>query len=422
MSINMKLNRRKAVSLLVGFALLAAGCDKVTVEPQPGGENGKGNGEEEQLEENPKIKAALESLAGDGSVSSANLNAVAVWQDGYGPSGVWLKGTDRKTGHQMWSVTKTFTSVAVGIAVEEGSFSLSDKVAPLFPDEVENAKKSIQASTELTDEEKAAQTANIDALTVRHLPTMTDGHRTDPTQKYASEYFLKSPLTAIGYLSNDGVDVTGLLKKFDTTLPTLFFDHPFRAEPGEHFCYDSFATCILSDIFQKKTGRKVADFLYDRIFKPLGLERPVWDEIDGVTAGGWGLHLTTDGMLAFGELLLSGGRYGDKQLIPKGYLEEALSVQTEYVNHKGKDYETSGYGYQVWTCGYGRMCMAMGLFGQYIILLPDRKAVVAVTSAMPFDADHLLSDLPKVVELFSGGDDGSEKSLELVWKYVVPAL
>ena len=378
----MKLNKRFFYGVLTAVALLAAGCSKDNTDPVP--DPGTG----EQLVENPKVRAAVRTMMSEAARTESTLNGVAVWQEGYASSGEWPKGSDNDTRRQMWSVTKTFTSMAVGIAVGEGKLSLSEKVAPMFPEEVAEAEKN------MTD----AQKANLEALTVRHLLIMANGHKKDPTVEYATEYFKKDPFGSLKYIHNEWVDVSGLLTKYDSTLPGLFFEYPFDAAPT------------------------MADYLYKRMFKPMGLDRPEWEDIHGVTAGGWGLHLSTDEMLAFGRLLLDGGKWDGQQIIPEDYLKEAVKDQIKDRMNNGQNYSTTGYGYQIRTRSDGSLYMAVGLFGQYIVVIPDKKAVIVMTSAMPFDADNILKDLSKVMALLNGDLDSSVKPLELAWKYIVPEL
>ena len=402
----MKLNNRIIYGLLVALVLLAVGCSKDSTDPVPG------SGTETELSENPKVKVAVKTMVSAATKTEATLNGVAVWQEGYAPSGAWLGGTDKDTRHQMWSVTKTFTSMAIGIAVGEGKLSLSEKVAPMFPEEVAKAEES------MSDQQRT----NLEALTVKDLLIMANGHKKDPTVEYAMEYFKKSPVGTLRYVHNEWVDVSGLLTKFDATLPRLFFEYPFDAVPGTKFCYDSFSSCILSEIITKKTGETMADYLYERMFKPLGLDKPEWEDVHGITAGGWGLHLTTDEMLTFGRLLLNGGKWNGQQIIPEDYLKAAIKDKIKDNMNRGQDYATTGYGYQIRTRADGSLYMAVGLFGQYIVMIPSKNAVIALTSAMPFDADNILGDLSKVMDLLNGDFDSSVKPLELAWKYIVPKL
>ena len=107
----MKLNKRFFYGVLAAVALLAAGCSKDNTDPVP--DPGTG----EQLVENPKVRAAVRTMMSEAARTESTLNGVAVWQEGYASSGEWPKGSENDTRRQMWSVTKTFTSMAVGIAV-----------------------------------------------------------------------------------------------------------------------------------------------------------------------------------------------------------------------------------------------------------------------------------------------------------------
>lgn len=392
--------------VLLVSSLFLIGCSKDNSDPMP--EPGK----EEQIPEKAALKAAVKSVMSEASDSETTLNGVAVWQEGYASSGAWSEKSGREKRRQMWSVTKTFTSMAVGIAVDEGKLSLSDKVAPMFPKEVAKAEESM-------DER---QKANLEALTVRDLLIMANGHRKDPTVYYANQYFKKDPLGSLGYVHNDRVDVSGLLNKYGETLPELFFEIPFEAVPGEKFCYDSFSSCMLSEILTKKTGETMADYLYTRMFKPLGLEKPEWEDINGVTAGGWGLHLNTDEMLTFGRLLLCGGKWNGSQIVPEDYLRDAVRDRIKDSMNAGDNYSTTGYGYQMRTREDGSLYMAVGLFGQYIIVIPDKNAVIALTSAVPFDTGNIIGSLPKIMDLLNGDLASSVKPLELAWKHIVPVL
>lgn len=401
--------------VFVALAVLATGC--VRTDPDAGQRE-----EEKELNENPRLKAAVKAMVEDAATSFKTMNAVAVWQEGeYDPSGAWLNGTKRGTKHQMWSVSKTFTGMAVGIAAGEGKLSLSEKVAPMFEVEIAAAEVAIQESETLSVNEKEERIANLreamKKLTVEDLLTMRCGHRHDPTVDYARAYGVKLGINLPKYIDTDGetIDVTKALDKYGKTMAGLFFEYPFEREPGVYFKYNTLATYILSEIITKKTGETLADYLDSRLFQPLGLDSPDWDEVQGKSAGGWGLHLTTDEMLAFGRLLLAGGKWNGRQIIPADYLK--LATEDRVTDRSascyiGYPFETTGYGYQTWTCSDGSLYRAVGLFGQYIIMLPKKKAVIAITSEMP-GVSSLMS---------SFGTESPRVPLELAWKYIVPEL
>ena len=138
------------------------------------------------------------------------------------------------TAHILNSVSKTFTATAVGFAISEGLLKLDDRIVDLFPESLP---------------ERVSDT--LAKVTVRHLLTMNSGHGKDPT------YSVRS---------GDGDWVKG------------FMEWPFDYEPGTCFCYNSLGTYVLSAAVQKVTGLKVVDYLEPRLWKPLGIEKPYWQE------------------------------------------------------------------------------------------------------------------------------------------------
>ena len=337
--------------------MVLAGCQKDdSDEPEPG----KG-----ELTEKPELKAAVEKMAAEAPSVYEYLSGIEVWQEGYKPSGAWLNGTSSNTRHQMWSVTKTFTGMAIGMAVNEGKISISDKVAPMFSEEI---SLSGIAGEELE---------RVNELTVKDLLTMTDGHSEDAVVSAAKTYSLS------------------LLK-----------------EPGDDFVYDTFASCLLAEILRQRTGQDIHEYLDSRLFKPLGFGSTLtWDKVQGSSAGGWGLHLTTGEMITFGRLLMDGGKWDGSQIIPSEWVSSAMSPQ---VNFSGDGYSATGYGYQIWRIRDGWLCS--GLFGQYIAIIPEKKAVIAITTDYPLTSSALL---PLIND--QGQADGSA-ALSLAWKYIVPAL
>ena len=403
-------------AFLASMVLFLASCGQD--DPiEPGNEPGN---IPEAKAENPRIKAAVEAMAAEAATAAPKLTGIEVWQEGYLDSGAWLNGTSSGTRHHVWSVTKSFTSMAVGIAVGEGKLRLTDKVEDIFPDEVAAARKSMKYNgKEMSDE----QSANLAALTVEDLLMMASGHKKDSSTEYAQKYKITLALNIRKYLTADSFNVTAMMDDVGTNVPELFFGYPFDAAPGTKFCYDSFGSCMLAEIIKKKTGEDVADYLADRLFKPLGIA-PTWDKAGSISAGGWGLHLTTGEMVSFGKMLFYGGKWGSGSIVPSDYVKAATSDKIAHASHSGKDYGTTGYGYQIWTRSDGSMFECMGLFGQYIIVLPDKKAVIALTSATSVDFTNVtLSDLAAIIDMFNGGANGqAADALNLAWKHIIPAL
>ena len=268
--------------------------------------------------------------------------------------------------HVLHSVSKTFTATAVGLAIAEGRLNLTDKVVSFFPDKLPN---------EVSD--------NLMAMTIRDLLTMTCGHDDEPNQSKREEWV------------------------------KTFLAHPVKHTPGTFYLYNSLGTYMLSAIVQKVTGEKVLDYLTTRLFEPLHIDKPRWDESpQGISAGGWGLYLKTEDLAKMGQLLLQNGKWKGKQIIPAEWVYEMSKKQVESINpgtrleqaeERGMTKETSdwmqGYGYQMWRCRPG--CFrADGARGQYIIVVPDKNAVIAITS----DVEDLQGEL------------------NLVWEKILPAI
>ncbi len=246
------------------------------------------------------------------------------WWTPYGP----------QSPHSLYSLSKSFTSTAVGLAISEGKLSLDDEILKFFPDEA-----------------PAKPSANLKAMRVSDLLRMSTGHQTEPART-AKESWAKT-----------------------------FLAHPVPFKPGTHFLYNTSATYMLSAIVQKATGEKVVDYLKPRLFDPLGIDRPTWESSpQGITAGGYGLSIRTEDIARFGQLYLQKGKWQGKQLVPATWIEAATSRQTSNGSSPRSDWD-QGYGYQFWRSRHGAY-RGDGAFGQYCIVLPEQDAVIAITSGV----------------------------------------
>lgn len=298
-----------------------------------------------------------------------DLHSIMIVQRGKVIKERWLgEGTWNKP-HVLNSVSKTFTATAVGFAVAEGKLRLTDKVISFFPDQL-----------------PAEISPNLEKLEVRHLLTMSSGHDVDPT-----------PLTR----GEDSQELDWV---------RTFLAAPLTHEPGTFFVYNSLGTYMLSAIVQKVTGEKVIDYLYPRLFRPLGIVGATWQESpQGINCGGWGLYLKTEDLAKMGQLFLQKGTWNGKRLLPESWIDEATrshiaslpaGTRREELTIKPKDSDwLQGYGYQMWRCRHDAV-RADGANGQYIIILPEQEAVIAMTANI--------------------GDMQAE--INLVWKYLLPAL
>lgn len=260
--------------------------------------------------------------------------------------------------HLLFSLSKSFTSTAVGLAIAEGCFSLDDLVISFFPED---------APAEIND--------FLAAMQVRHLLSMSTGHADDTWA-----HMVARP---------DGDWIKG------------FLGVPVRHVPGTHFLYNTGATYMLSAIVQKTTGMKVIDYLQPRLFEPLGIENPTWEESpQGITAGGIGLSLKTEDIARFGQLYLQKGIWQGQQILSEAWVAEATAFQISNGDYGDGDW-SQGYGYQFWQCRHGAY-RGDGAFGQYCVVMPEQDAVLAITGG---------------VDVFD-----MQPPLDLVWELLLPAL
>lgn len=250
------------------------------------------------------------------------------WWEPYGP----------EYPHMLYSLSKSFTSTAVGLAVEEGRLSVDSRVTSFFKDDL-----------------PAVISPNLRAMRVRHLLSMSTGHEKDATNPMRS-----AP-------GGDWV--------------RAFLSLPVEREPGSLFVYNSAATYMCSAIVQKLTGMTVLDYLRPRLFEPLGIENPTWEKCPkGINTGGWGLKVTTEDIARFGQLYLQRGKWRGRQLVPEAWVAQATSKQISNGSNPNSDWN-QGYGYQFWRCRHNAF-RGDGAFGQYCVVMPDQDAVLAITSGL----------------------------------------
>jgi CubicO group peptidase (beta-lactamase class C family) len=244
----------------------------------------------------------------------------------------WWKPEAADKLHVMHSLSKSFTSTAVGLAVAEGKLSIDDPVLKFFPEDA-----------------PAEPSAFLKAMRVRDLLTMSTGHEKNANFT-PSEPWVKT-----------------------------FLNQPVPFKPGTHFLYNSPATHMLSAIVTKVTGQTVQDYLKPRLFEPLGIEKFAWGSSpQGNTEGGWGLEVTTEDIAKFGQLYLQHGKWNGKQLVPTAWIEQATSKQVSNGSDPEKDWD-QGYGFQFWRCRHGAY-RGDGAHGQFCVVLPEQDAVIAITA------------------------------------------
>ncbi|WP_194776232.1 ChbG/HpnK family deacetylase [Pararhodonellum marinum] len=296
-----------------------------------------------------------------------DLHSLMILRNGKVVFEEWFGDHAANKTHVMYSVSKTFTSTAIGFAIQEGILNVSDKVISFFPDK-------------LPDE----ISPNLQALEVRHLLTMTVGHDVDPTSV--------------------------LRESDDLNWVEAFLAFPVEHEPGTTFMYNSLATYLLSAILTKVSGEPLLDYLQPRLFRPLGIVGATWDKSpQGIHIGGWGLKVKTEDMAKLGLFYLQKGQWNGKQLLSESWFDEATAAQVSSlpagvkeenlkVDAKNSDW-MQGYGYQLWQSRHNSY-RADGLNGQFILILPEKNAVIVTTAN--------ISDM--------------QAELNLIWEHLLPGL
>jgi CubicO group peptidase (beta-lactamase class C family) len=255
--------------------------------------------------------------------------------------------------HLLFSLSKSFTSTAVGFAVEEGLLSVEDSVVSLLPDD---------APVEVS--------ANLATMKVRHLLTMTTGHSTDALSDLGRSEASHWARTVLA--------------------------HPVELEPGTQFVYNSGATYLLSAIVQRLTGQRLLEYLTPRLFEPLGIHGATWEQSpQGIDAGGWGLSLKTEDIARFAQLYLQGGQWEGSQVVPASWASDATRFQVPTGKAWDSEDSQQGYGYQFWQCQHGAY-RGDGAFGQFCIVMPAQDAALVFTAGVS-DMQQVLNEVWRIV-------------------------
>jgi len=174
--------------------------------------------------------AAVLAFVDEADQKIDHLHSFMLVRHGHVVAEGWWGPYDANTRHELYSLSKSFTSTAVGLAIADGKVSLDDPVLKFFPDDA-----------------PAEPSNNLKAMRVRDLLCMSTGHQIEPRLQAAKESWVKT-----------------------------FLAQPVPHKPGTHFLYNTAATYMQSAIVQKVTGQTVLDYLRPRLFEPLGIENPTW--------------------------------------------------------------------------------------------------------------------------------------------------
>ncbi len=271
------------------------------------------------------------------SEKKLDIHSFLVIKHGYLIFEKYFRDNERETPHVMYSVSKSFTSIAIGILYDEKMLKLDDPIIDFFPEH-----------KYLIDHEYKNE------ITIRHLLTMSAGLSVNEGESFDS---------------------------FD--LAKFYFLSPVKYKPGTHFEYSSAATYILSAIVSKITKKSLHEFLIERVFKPLNIMITGWLSCPkGISMGGYGLFICAYDMAKFAQMLLNNGSFKGMRIVSKEWIDLATTKQIETFGNDNKDIDwQAGYGFQFWRCSFNAY-RADGMKGQYIVVIPEKNMSLIITSCI----------------------------------------
>ena len=263
------------------------------------------------------------------------LNSISILRHGRCCLEGWVAPYCRETPHQLFSLSKSFTSCGIGLAQAEGRLSVQDKLVSFFPEYGDCIVDS-----------------RMNKVTLADLLTMRSGHLACTTRfMFGTDDYVKA-----------------------------FLSSPLDTEPGTRFTYNSGASYMLAAVIKKVTGENLREYLGPRLFEPLQMTPGIWECCPkGINLGGWGLYMTTDDIAKFAQLLLQHGKWEGRQILPEDYLAEATRKHADNSMNEAPDWK-QGYGYQFWRSRHGYR--GDGASGQYAIVLEEQDIAIAVTSCV----------------------------------------
>jgi CubicO group peptidase (beta-lactamase class C family) len=293
-------------------------------------------------------------IAAVAPLDGVELHSLMVVRHGSVVAERWWRPYAADTPHLLYSLSKSFAATALGFAVTEGRIDLDATVLSYFP----------QYDAQITDPRSRA-------TKVRHVASMASGH------------------------ADDTVDEAYRRGRGDLLLGMLLI--PPEHDPGTFFAYNQPCTNALSRIICEVTGGTMTEYLQPRLYEPLGIGVHGWTtDAEGREIGFSGLHSTTEAIAKLGQLYLDGGKWEGKELLPESWVAEA--TRSHVVPDREDPDWSQGYGFQFWRSRHGYR--GDGAYGQYMVILPEADAVVAITSQSP-NMQHVLDE---------------------VWEHLLPAL
>ena len=302
--------------------------------------------------------AAIEAFLDDAADRGIDLHSIMILRDGKVCAEGWWAPYSPELLHPMYSATKSFTSTAIGFAIQEGLLSLDTKLVDIFSDCLpENPSE------------------NLKKATIHDLLCMSCGHETEPMTRGAGSDWIKN-----------------------------FLAHEFKYEPGTTFQYNTAGTNMLCAALYRVSGQQLSDFLRPRFFDKVGIgEIKTAYMPDGTEFGGAGYRIRTEDLARLCQFILNRGTWNGERLLNEEWFDKISAKQIETKNDVYKTESPEwllGYGYQFWMCREPGTFRADGLFGQFGVIIPSRNAVVVITETTT----------------------DTQETLDLIWKHLYPAM
>ena len=305
----------------------------------------------EQGVEPSGIAAFLDAVEQDPSIEPHGL---IIQRHGHRiAEGYWAPHTGDQR-RLVYSLSKTFTGTALGLLLGEGRLSLDDLVSDHLPELFAGADPATRG------------------MKIRHIASMSTGHD--------RETFLEA-------LALDPADpVRG------------FFTIPPDEEPGTLFAYNQPPVIALATILQRLAGERLVAYLRPRVLEPLGITDLRWAQLrPGLDMGFSGVYTNLDAIARLGQLYLDDGVWNGRRILPEGWVADASARHIANPQREEPDWR-QGYGFQLWMSQHGYR--GDGAFGQYMVVLPEHDAVVAMFSCT----------------------ENMQAVLDLMWEHLLPAM
>ena len=273
------------------------------------------------------------------NLAKLNVHSLIIRRDNQNLAEIYWQPYNAKQKQIMYSVSKSFTAVAMMFLVQDKLCSLTTPIYQILKHKV-----------------NFVPNERVQRATIRDLLTMTYGFYEEGIQKF--------------YLERDWIKEALSL--------------PLQNEPGKVFFYDNRCPFLCSAIVQELTGKNLLTYLQEKLFNHLAIYDVSWEQNEqGYDKGSYGLSITTADLAKFGQFILNKGKWQHKQLLESKYIEQLLTVHVDTDNELNKaeiNDNKQGYGYYFWKCMPDGVFRASGLFGQLCIIFPKEHTVIAITS------------------------------------------